>query len=65
VFSSYLSRHAGLVLWIVPNEAIYRQTLKTLKNRDHPYRDAQRGRRRPGEDSEKDSLLTPPARTYA
>lgn len=38
VFSSYLNRHAGLVLWIVPNEAIYRQTLKTLANRDHPYR---------------------------
>ncbi len=38
VFSSYLSRHTGLVLWIVPNEAIYRQTLKTLSNRDHPYR---------------------------
>ncbi|GAB4216817.1 MAG: hypothetical protein Fur007_17610 [Rhodoferax sp.] len=38
VFSSYLSRHTGLVLWIVPNEAIYRQTLKVLANRDHPYR---------------------------
>ncbi len=38
VFSSYLNQHAGLVLWIVPNEAIYRQTLKTLTNRDHPYR---------------------------
>ena len=38
VFSSYLNRHAGLVLWIVPNEAIYRQTLKTLADRDHPYR---------------------------
>ncbi|MBI5784315.1 MAG: DEAD/DEAH box helicase family protein [Rhodocyclales bacterium] len=38
VFSSYLGRHAGLVLWIVPNEAIYRQTLKTLADRDHPYR---------------------------
>lgn len=38
VFSSYLNRHTGLVLWIVPNEAIYRQTLKTLSNRDHPYR---------------------------
>lgn len=38
VFSSYLSRHTGLVLWIVPNEAIYRQTLKTLTDRDHPYR---------------------------
>ena len=38
VFSGYLNRHAGLVLWIVPNEAIYRQTLKTLSDRDHPYR---------------------------
>jgi len=38
VFSSYLARHTGLVLWIVPNEAIYRQTLKMLANRDHPYR---------------------------
>lgn len=38
VFSHYLQRHTGLVLWIVPNEAIYQQTLKTLKNRDHPYR---------------------------
>jgi len=38
VFSSYLNRHTGLVLWIVPNEAIYRQTLKMLANRDHPYR---------------------------
>jgi type III restriction enzyme len=38
VFSSYLKQHTGLVLWIVPNEAIYQQTLKTLKNRDHPYR---------------------------
>lgn len=38
VFSAYLGRHAGLVLWIVPNEAIYRQTLKALADRDHPYR---------------------------
>lgn len=38
VFSSYLDRHTGLVLWVVPNEAIYQQTLKTLNNRDHPYR---------------------------
>lgn len=37
VFSHYLQRHTGLVLWVVPNEAIYQQTLKTLKNRDHPY----------------------------
>ena len=38
VSSAYLSRHAGLVLWIVPNDAIYRQTLKALNDRDHPYR---------------------------
>ena len=38
VFNAYLNRHTGLVLWIVPNEAIYRQTLKTLSDRDHPYR---------------------------
>ena len=37
VFSNYLARHTGLVLWIVPNDAIYQQTLKTLKDRDHPY----------------------------
>lgn len=38
VFSSHLKQHAGLVLWVVPNEAIYRQTLKALSDRDHPYR---------------------------
>lgn len=38
VFSGYLGRHTGLVLWVVPNEAIYRQTLKALADRDHPYR---------------------------
>jgi type III restriction enzyme len=38
VFSAYLDRHSGLVLWIVPNDAIYRQTLRTLSDRDHPYR---------------------------
>ena len=38
VFGGYLGRHAGLVLWIVPNEAIYRQTLTALADRDHPYR---------------------------
>lgn len=31
-------RAHGLVLWIVPNEAIYRQTVKALSSRDHPYR---------------------------
>ena len=38
VFSGYLGKHTGLVLWVVPNEAIYRQTLKALADRDHPYR---------------------------
>lgn len=38
IASQYLGRHTGLVLWIVPNEAIYRQTLKALTDRDHPYR---------------------------
>ena len=37
VFSNYLNQHVGLVLWVVPNDAIYQQTLKMLKNRDHPY----------------------------
>lgn len=34
----YYRRHHGMVLWIVPNEAIYRQTRKALADRDHPYR---------------------------
>lgn len=38
IVGHYLHRHVGLVLWIVPNEAIYRQTLKALRDRDHPYR---------------------------
>jgi len=38
VFSQWFKRHTGLVLWVVPNDAIYRQTLKTLGDRDHPYR---------------------------
>ena len=38
VFNSWFQRHTGLVLWVVPNEAIYRQTLTTLSDRDHPYR---------------------------
>ena len=32
-----LSNH-GVALWIVPNEAIYSQTLKALSDRQHPYR---------------------------
>jgi type III restriction enzyme len=34
----YLDRQAGFVLWIVPTESIYRQTWKTLADREHPYR---------------------------
>jgi len=36
--TSYLKRQTGLVLWIVPTTQIYRQTIKSLRNRDHPYR---------------------------
>ena len=28
----------GLVLWVVPSKAIYRQTLKILRDQDHPVR---------------------------
>lgn len=38
VFGRYLHRNTGFVLWIVPNEAIYAQTLKHLADRQHPYR---------------------------
>ena len=40
VMGRYLKRNTGFVLWIVPNEAIYRQTLKHLRDRQHPYRQA-------------------------
>lgn len=40
IMGRYLGRNTGFVLWIVPNEAIYSQTLKHLKNRQHPYRQA-------------------------
>lgn len=40
IMGRYLERNAGFVLWIVPNEAIYSQTLKRLNDRDHPYRQA-------------------------
>lgn len=38
VFGRYLNKNTGFVLWIVPNEAIYSQTLRHLTNRQHPYR---------------------------
>ncbi len=34
----YLNRKTGLILWIVPTTQIYRQTIRSLKDRDHPYR---------------------------
>lgn len=34
----YRRQRTGLVLWIVPTTQIYRQTINSLKNRDHPYR---------------------------
>jgi type III restriction enzyme len=40
VFGRYLNRNTGFVLWIVPNEAIYTQTLRHLSDRQHHYRQA-------------------------
>ena len=34
----YFRSNTGLVLWVVPSEAIYTQTLKSFNNLDHPYR---------------------------
>jgi type III restriction enzyme len=38
IFGRYLQGNTGFVLWIVPNEAIYSQTVRTLRDRQHPYR---------------------------
>lgn len=38
IFGRYVGANHGMVLWIVPNEAIYSQTLKSLRDRDHAYR---------------------------
>ena len=38
LFGRYLGKTTGLVLWIVPNEAIYTQTRRHLRDRQHPYR---------------------------
>lgn len=40
IMGRYLAKNTGFVLWIAPNEAIHSQTLKALKNRQHPYRQA-------------------------
>jgi type III restriction enzyme len=34
---------AGLVLWVVPSEQIYRDTLRALRDRRHPYRESLEG----------------------
>ena len=34
----YFKASRGLVLWIVPSATIYKQTLKALYNKEHPYR---------------------------
>ncbi len=34
----YLNKQSGMILWIVPTTQIYRQTLKSLRDRHHPYR---------------------------
>ena len=38
VNSHFRRSRRGLVLWIVPTTQIYNQTLRALKDRDHPYR---------------------------
>lgn len=38
VQSIYRQRQTGLVVWIVPTQQIYQQTLKRLQDRDDPYR---------------------------
>ena len=38
IFGRYLGRQKGLVLWVVPNEAIYAQTKRQLVDRHHPFR---------------------------
>lgn len=40
ILNGYLEQNHGFVLWIVPNEAIFSQTVKNFTNRDHPYRQA-------------------------
>ena len=34
----YWAKNTGFVLWVVPTEAIYRQTLISFKDKSHPYR---------------------------
>lgn len=36
--SNYIEKKTGLILWIVPTNQIYSQTIKSLRDRNHPYR---------------------------
>lgn len=38
ILDRWEGRRTGFVLWICPNEAIYSQTRKALRDREHPYR---------------------------
>lgn len=38
ILEKYVQNQTGLVLWIVPTNQIYRQTIKALRDREHPYR---------------------------
>ena len=38
ILGSYIGSNSGFVLWVVPNEAIYTQTVRRLKDRQDPYR---------------------------
>lgn len=42
IYATLLKRRngAGLALWIVPSDQIYKDTLKCLRNRRHPYRES-------------------------
>ncbi|MBI1213192.1 MAG: restriction endonuclease subunit R [Alphaproteobacteria bacterium] len=37
-FVDHEKRRAGLVLWITPSDAIFNQTWRQLRDREHPYR---------------------------
>lgn len=38
IANDYFNTHTGLVLWVVPTDAIYKQTIHNFQNRKHPYR---------------------------
>ena len=38
ILDQWQGARSGFVLWICPNEAIYAQTRKALRDREHPYR---------------------------